>query len=635
MRQLSAKKAQLLSLYTFIIMVYHIVYASGILYRLNIDLGGPHAAISVGFVLSILFLYFPASKEAKQTKIPWYDFILASLCLVPSLYYVLVFEKTLIKSLTPNNIEVFLGLLMFFLAFEGTRRVIGLPLVIISALFLVYPRFANILPGILFASPVKWPRLIGDIYLGTQGIFAATAHTFATTIAIFVIFGQLINISGGGQFFLDISFSLMGKKKGGPAKAAVLGSAIFGMISGVAVANVMTTGSITIPMMKRMGYKPEFAAAVETVSSVGGALMPPVMGILAFVMADFLGIPYWSIVKAAIVPGLLYYLAVYLQVSFRSSKRNMEGLREDQIPSLSHVLKSGWYFLIPIFEMIYMFAKLGWSPLRVGFYASMTVLVIFLTKTIIEQKKFTNHVPKQVYEAIVNSGTSLARIMPAACLAGIIMSSVNITAIGLRLSAGLLELSGGNLIVLLFLAALACLIMGTAVDLIVIYIIMAVLIAPALTNMGIMPLAAHLFILYYTVVGLITPPVCVATYAASSIAGSKPFLTGFNAMKIGFVAIIIPFVFVIRPQLLLFGDISEIIMIISITVIGIIAFSSAFEGYFFFGNINIYKRLLFGLSGIACFISIFWINYIGVTLFIVTFIFAAVPRLNKKSELVG
>jgi len=629
MRTLSIKKARLLSIYTFAVMFYHIIYASGIFNLLNIDLGGFHAAISVGFVLSVLFLHYPGSKKAQQTKIPWYDLVLAALCLVPSLYYVSVFDKTLIKSLTPNTIEIIFGLLMFFLAFEGTRRVIGLPLVIISGLFLIYPKFANSLPGIFFASPVKWPRLIGDIYLGTQGIFSSTAHTFATTISIFVIFGQLINISGGGQFFLDISLSLMGKRKGGPAKAAVLGSGIFGMISGVAVANVMTTGTITIPMMKRMGYKPEFAAAVETVASVGGAIMPPVMGILAFVMADFLGIPYWSIVKAAIIPGLLYYLSVYLQVSFRSSRRNMEGLRDDQIPVFKQVLKAGWFFLIPIVEMIFMFARLGWSPLRVGFYASVTVFIIFAIERLLKGK-FSEDVLKLTYSAIVNSGTSLAKIMPAACLAGIIMSSVNITAIGLRLSAGLLELSGGSLIILLLLAALACLIMGTAVDLIVIYIIMAVLIAPALTNLGIVPLAAHLFILYYTVVGLITPPVCVATYAAASIAESKPFQTGFAAMKLGFVAIIIPFVFVIRPQLILFGSVYEIITIILFTIVGVISISSALESYSFNGSINIYERITYGTIGVLCFITTTWMNYLGVALFALLMIITSISKKKIK-----
>lgn len=625
--KLSIKKTRLVSVYAFIIMAYHIVYASGILYKFNIDLGGYHAAISVGFILSLLFLSFPISKKSDTSRIPWYDLLFSILCLVPSLYYVSIFNKTLIKSLTPNMLEIVLGLIMFFLAFEATRRVIGFPLVIISAIFLIYPRFANSLPGILFASRVKWPRLIGDIYLGTQGIFSSTAHTFATTIAIFVVFGQLINISGGGQFFLDISLALMGKKKGGPAKAAVVGSGIFGMISGVAVANVMTTGTITIPMMKKMGYKAEFAAAVETVASTGGAIMPPVMGILAFVMADFLGIPYWSIVKAAILPGILYYIAVYLQVSFRSAKENMEGLRDEEIPSLKKTFKKGWFFLIPIFEMIYMFAALGWSPLRVGFYASVTVWIIYIVDTFVRTRSFKD-VPKSSFEAITQSGVSLAKIMPAACLAGIIMSSVNITAIGLRLSSGLLELSNGNLLALLLLSALACLVMGTAVDLIVIYIIMAVLIAPALTSMGIIPLAAHLFILYYTVVGLITPPVCVATYAAASIAESKPFITGFSAMKLGFVAILLPFVFVVKPQLLLFGSFNEIVSILLFTLIGILSISASFEGYIFNTNLKHLVRIGLLVCGFVCFLNSFPVNIIGSVLCLI--ILGLVKTSDKK-----
>jgi len=601
MREFKGFTSIIVSTYTFLVMLYHVVFASGILYWFNIDLGGFHAAISVGLVLSILYLYYPLSKTAPKHILPWYDLSLAILCLIPTFYYAITFERTLYSSLTPNTLEILLGLVMFLLAMEGVRRAIGWPLVIFGLLFLIYPRIAYYLPGILFASPVSWSRLIGDIYLGTQGIFSTAAHVFATVISIFVIFGQLINVSGGGQFFLDLSFSLLGKQRGGPAKAAVVGSGLFGMISGIAVANVMTTGSITIPMMKRLGYSPEFAGAVETVASVGGAIMPPVMGILAFVMADYLGIPYWNIVIAGIIPALLYYLALYLQVTFHCEKLAIGGIAEENLPSFSRTLKAGWIFLIPLIEMIYMFAELGWSPLRVGFYVTLTVFVLYAVKYGVTHKRLSWEVPQRTFQAFVDSGTSLAAIMPAACLAGIIMASVNLTAIGLRLSAGLLQLAGDNLFILLVLAALACLIMGTAVDLIVIYIIMAVLIAPAMIQMGILPLAAHLFILYYTVVGLITPPVCVATYAAAAIAKSKPFLTAFYAMKLGFVAIIMPFIFVVRPALLMIGPWHHILGTTLIALCAVIALAIAIEGFFFVMQIPMYLRILFGIAGFSLF----------------------------------
>ena len=312
MRELKGKTKIVVELYSFLVIFYHFLNASGLFSWLRINIGGIHPAISVGLILSILYLIFPYSKKAKQSAIPWYDLVLAVLCLAPTIYYAVNFNHVLYSSLTPNTLEIVLGIVMIFLCMEAGRRAIGIPLVICGIIFLVYPLVADQLPGILFAARSKFPRLIGSIYLGSQGFFATGAQVFSTTIVTFVIFGQLINITGGGDFYLDLALSSMGGRSGGPAKASVVGSGLFGMISGVAVANVMTTGSITIPMMKRKGYVSEFAGAVETVSSTGGALMPPIMGALAFIMADYMGVPYWQIATAAIIPGSLYYIAVFI-----------------------------------------------------------------------------------------------------------------------------------------------------------------------------------------------------------------------------------------------------------------------------------------------------------------------------------
>ncbi len=631
MRELKGKTKIAVGLYSFLVIFYHFVYASGLFSWLGINIGGVHPAISVGLVLSILFLLFPFSKKTRQDHIPWYDLILAALCLVPTFYYAFNYKHVLYSALTPNTVEIVLGVLMIVICMEAGRRAIGTPLVICGMIFLVYPLVASYLPGILFAAQSKFGRLIGSVYLGSQGFFATGAQVFSTTIITFVIFGQLINISGGGDFYLNLALSSMGGRSGGPAKASVVGSGLFGMISGVAVANVMTTGSITIPMMKRKGYVPEFAAAVETVSSTGGALMPPVMGALAFIMADYMGVPYWSIATAAVIPAVLYYLAVFLQVSFYSSKHHLGGLNKSEVPALKPVLKKGWPFILPIFVMVYLFAAYGWSAMRVGFAVILVVGAILFAKSCLVEHKNISVPLKMTYKAFTNSARSMASIMPAACLAGIIIASVNMTAIGLRLSSGILSLAGGSLFALLLLCGLCCILMGMAVDLIVIYIIMAVMISPAMITMGITPLGANLFILYYTVVGLITPPVCVATYAASSIAESKPFRTGFNAMRLGFVALAIPFVFCYKPELLFqSGTVLDTIVTAFFTLVGVVALSGAFEGYFFRFDLKIPEMLILGAAGFLMLLKPITLNTAGLVVFILYLVFRGIKNRHDR-----
>lgn len=633
MRELHGKTKTFVEVYSVLVIIYHLLYASGLFSWLNLPIGGIHPAISVGLIMAILFLQFPVSKKCRQDHVPWYDWILAGLCLVPTFYYAANFEHTLYSALTPSTLEICLGVAMILLCFEGVRRAIGPALVACGALFLIYPLFAGGLPGILFAAPVSFPRLIGDIYLGTQGFFAAGAQVFSTTIIVFVIFGQLINVSGGGDFYLNLSLSAMGGRSGGPAKASVIGSGLFGMISGVAVANVVTTGSITIPMMKRKGYAPEFAGAVETVSSTGGSLMPPVMGVLAFIMADYLGIPYWQIASCAIIPAALYYVAVFLQVSFYSARRGLGGLDKSEVPNLKDTLRSGWPFALPLIAMIVLFAQFGWDAVRVGFAVCLLVAAIYFINSCVIQKRPVREPAQGVYRAFVGAGRSMAGIMPAACLAGIIMASVNMTAIGLRLSSGILSLSGGSLFVLLVLCALCCILMGVAVDLIVIYIIMAVMITPAMTAMGVAPLAAHLFILYYTVVGLITPPVCVATYAAASIAQSKPFRTGFYAVRLGFVALVIPFVFAYKPELLFQGGtLLESALATLFTTAAILSICVAFERWFFRFQISWAESGLLAGAGVLMLLDSLPLNAAGLAVFAVYALVQAISgRLGRKA----
>ncbi len=616
------KAERFASTYAALIMAYHLLYASGILTWLNIDLGGVHGAISMGLLMSLLYLTIPAkrppkaeaksdgSTPASESRIGVMDLALAILCLLPPLYYTLNFERTLYSSLTPNTMEIALGLMFLFLLFEGARRAVGLPITLVGLVFFAYPLLAPHLPGVLFASQVSGSRLVGELYLGTQGIFASVANTFATVIAVFIIFGQIFDVSRGGNAFLDLALSFLGSKRGGPAKAAVIGSAAFGTMSGVAVANVVTTGTITIPLMKRTGFDKDYAGAVEAVASTGGALMPPVMGVLAFIMADFLQVPYWTIATSAIVPAVLYYIAVYVQVDLQAAKLGLVGLPRESLPRFKDVIPQAWPYFLPLLLMLYMFMVLGWSATRVGFWVVALMFSIYaVTNTL---RTHDRNVPRPgtsqaiaevglgTATAFSRAGKMLASIIPAAGVAGIIMGAVNITALGLRLSGSLVTIAGNSLFLLLILAAFACYLMGTAIDLVVIYLVLAVLVAPALVKMGVLPIAAHLFILYYTVAGLITPPVCMSVFAACAISGGNVFRTGFQAMKLGFVALVVPFMFVYHPTLLLRGAPTAVAFDVASAMVGVVGVATALEGYFFTGFIGPLARLVIGVGGFLC-----------------------------------
>jgi TRAP transporter 4TM/12TM fusion protein len=597
--------------YAFLVALYHIVYTSGLLTFFDIDIGGRHTGVSIGSVVALVFLFWPATKKSPKDRLPWYDALLCAFVLLPSSYYALNFQRILYAALTPNILEIVFGVILILAAFEAVRRTMGNALVIVGLFFLVYPPFAQFMPGIFSASPIRWSRLVGDIFMGTQGIFASTADTFATVIAIFVVFGSFIKNTKAGDFFLDINLALLGRFRGGAAKASVVSSALFGTVSGVAVANVMTTGSVSIPLMIKAGYEPEFAAAVSATASTGGAIMPPVMGILAFIMADYLGLPYWTIALAAIIPAILYYTGLYFQVDFHSARMGLEGLPKSSLPNTLSVFYRGWYYLLPLGVIIILFAVFGWSATRVGFWAFLSILFIAMIEAGVSRK--LKVFGKMTVDTVRESSISLAAIMPAAMLAGIVMAAVSITGLGLRLSAGLVALANGNLFILLVLTAITSLVMGTFGDLIVVYLMLASLAAPALVVMGVPPLAAHFFILYYTVVGLITPPDCVPVYAAAAIAHSHPLKSGIASAKLGIAALIVPFVFVYNPGLLLIGQSGQIFLDGVLAIIGMVGVAAAIEGWLL-SSTSRWERLALGVGGFILVLPGTWIKVAGAAL---------------------
>jgi TRAP transporter 4TM/12TM fusion protein len=594
--------------YTLLVSLYHIVYTSGLLTFFDIDIGGRHTAISIGSVVAIVFLFWPATKKSPKDRLPWYDALLCACVVLPSLYYAFNYQRILIAALTPNALEIVLGIILIVSSFEAVRRTMGNALVIVGLVFLVYPPFAQYMPGLFSASPIQWGRLVGDIYMGTQGIFASTADTFATVIAIFVVFGSFIKNTKAGEFFLNINLALLGRFRGGAAKASIVSSALFGTVSGVAVANVMTTGSVSIPLMMEAGYEPEFAAAVSATASTGGAIMPPVMGILAFIMADYLGLPYWTIALSAIIPALLYYTGVYFQVDFHSARLGLKGLPRETLPAAWPVFKKGWYYLLPLGVIIVLFAVFGWSATRVGFWAMVSVFLIAFVESVFERR--IGAFGGMAVNTLAEASKSLAAIMPAAMLAGVVMAAVSITGLGLRLSAGLVQLAHGNLLILLFLTAITSIVMGTFGDLIVVYLMLASLAAPALVVMGVPPLAAHFFILYYTVVGLITPPDCVPVYAAAAIAHSHPLKSGIASAKLGIAALVVPFVFVYNRGLLMMGQSSQILTDGFMAVVGMIGVSAAIEGWMV-ARASVIERLALGIGGFVLVLPGLWCKVIG------------------------
>ena len=574
---------------------YSLLYISNFFEQFGYYLYGAHRVLSFAFLLPLVFLMIPATKRARRDRIPWYDVAMAILSLVPTLYLFILYKEKTVYYFFPQVYEQYLTALVFALSLEAARRTLGWPLTGLGVFFLLYTFYGQHFPGFLVHRGFNFERITGQFYLSPEGIFGRAAEVFVGIVVIYVIFAQFLKKSGAGEFFLRLGLSVAGQYRGGPAKAAIAASSLFGTVSGIVVANVMTTGSFTIPLMKRTGYKPHFAAAVETVASTGGALMPPVMGVVAFLMADILEIPYWSIVVAAIIPAVLYYVSVYMQVDFEAARTGLRGLDRAQLPSKLGVMRQGWYHLAPLAVLIYFLAIRGFSAARSGFFAVVAlILVNILVGLFLDRKVLMG--PRSYLRVLEGAAHNMLQIAPAAAVIGIIMGSVSLTGLGLTLSNGLVETAGGSLFLLLVLCALASYILGMGVAMIITYLVLALLVAPAIVQMGVPEMAAHLFVLYFGISALITPPVCMAAYAAAAIAGSNPFRTGLTSMRLGIVAFIVPFVFVYNPALIMVGSAPEIIFAFATALIGVTALAAALSGYLLRGT-NWPERIALALGG--------------------------------------
>lgn len=550
-----------------------------------------YLAVFFSLVLALVFLQVPVRKKMAMDTLPWYDSILTVLSLIVGFYAAIFYKDIVVEFglLIPHRI--FLGTVVILLILEATRRLIGWPFLIIVICFIFYALFTSIFPGGLYGRAIPWPRLATFLYLDPQGILGIAIEVTATVVFAFVIFGQTLFRTGGGQFFIDAALSIMGRFRGGPAKVSVLSSSLFGTISGSAVANVMVDGWFTIPLMKANGFKDYTASAVEAVASTGGQIMPPVMGAAAFLMATFLGIPYAKVAISAALPAVLYYVAVYIQVDLIAIREGLHGLPPESLPSLKNVIKRGWPFFISILILIYTLFVLGLDADKAALYSAASVFIIgfFKRETRPDMKKFI--------AILRDTGEGMLEIGVISAAAGLIIGIVSITGLGFTFSSTLVSVSGGSTFILLALAAVGAIVLGMGMTVTAAYLLMVILIAPALTTLGMAPLNAHLFVFYFAVMSFLTPPICLAVYAAASIGKADMLKTGYAAIRLAIAAYIVPFIFAYHPALLLQGSFFEVLEAVVTALIGMGLVAVSVEGYLF-RPLNWLKRIFLCGGGI-------------------------------------
>lgn len=595
-------------------VIYEILYAVGFFTTGWIFLY-PFAfrALALGFVLVLTFLLVPPTKNSPRHKLPWYEIplILVSLLVCG---YVFFSASTIIEHPPwANRIEVILGLTSILLLLEATRRVVGTAIIFIALFFFIYALYCDYFPGILTGKGYPLSRVIAVMYLSQDGIFGLLLNIVLVVIFAFVLFANLLRITGGGRFFTALAFSLTGWMRGGPAKAAVISSTLFGTMSGSAVANVAATGAITIPLMKETGYRPHFAGAVESVASTGGQLMPPVMGAAAFIMADFLGVSYFSVCIAGLLPAILYYIGLFTMVHLEALKTGLGGLPQQKLPSLKDTLQKGWLFFLPLLTLIYYLGVEGYSPQVSALYGAICLFIVSFLR------KDTRPNLGRIMAFFLDTARGMIDIVTVCALIGIIMGSLSLTGLGLSLAGGLVEVSGGHLLTLLLLAALGAYILSMGLPTTPCYIMLATLIAPALVQLGVSPISAHLFVFYFGMASMITPPVCPAAIVAAGLAGAPMMKTGFQAMRLGVLILIIPFMFVYNNLLLMQGSPGQIALAVITGIIGVAGLGAALEGYLV-GKANWFQRLLMGAGAIVLIYPGLLTDVIGITLLLAVFI---------------
>ena len=543
----------------------------------------------MAFIIFIGYLVFPAKKgQQKVNHMPWYDILLMVLGTGAFLYYT-ANAMTIIQQ--GSNFEVYqilIGIVGIISLLEVCRRSVGLPIVIVALCFITYALIWGL------ANPTLWGKLnysVRYLFFSKEGVMSTPINVCSKFIVVFIIFGAFLERTGIGDYFIQIANALVGRFSGGPAKVAVVASAMEGMVSGSSVANTVGSGSVTIPLMKRTGYKPEFAAAAEASASTGGQIMPPIMGAAAFLMADYIGVPYSNIVVRAILPAVLYFAGIFIAVHLEAKKEGLRGLSKEEIPKVLPLLKQ-LYLLLPLVLLVYLVST---SQRSIQYAAALAIVAAIVVSLFNKQNRIT---PKKIFEALAAGGQGMITVAAACGVAGIIAGTITMTGLANTLINGIVALAGSQVIVALFLTMICCIVLGMGVPTTANYCIMAATCAPILVRMGVPTLAAHFFVFYFGIVADLTPPVALAAYAGAAIAQAKPMKTAVTATKLAIGAFIVPYVFALNPAMLFIDTgVGEVILICITSLVGIFGVSAALEGYIL-GHMRWYQRILSAVGGL-------------------------------------
>lgn len=616
-RQLTGGVLLAVNIICFIMALYQL-YIAGI-HTFPANVARP---IHLGFGMCIVFLTYPMLKKSSKTKIAWYDYILAALATMSNAYLV-VFNQTLAnRAGQVTMVDLIMGIILIVLLLEAARRVVGPVLVGVAIFFLIYALFGNHFPSVIAHGGVSIQNLVRHMYLTTEGVYGTALGVSTNFIFLFILMGAILAHMGTGEFLIDIAICAFGRMRGGPAKAAVVSSALFGMVNGSAVANIATTGTFTIPLMKKVGYAPHFAGSTEASASIGGQIMPPIMGAAAFIIAENLGVPYITVCAAAALPAALYFTGIFFAVHQEAVRMDIKGMAKEDIPKLREVMKR-FYLIIPLLVIIALLV-IGFSPAMAGFIAVFTGIVLSWLK---KESRLT---PKKIFYAFAQGAKNAMEVLIACAVVGFIVGSFTLSGLGLKLASLVVDLGGGYLIFTLALTALASLILGMGVPTTANYVMMAMITVPAVSAMGVVPMAAHLFCFYFGIISDLTPPVALGALAGSGIAGAKFWPTALNATKLGIAAYVGPFFFVYNPILLLgqFPFTIHTLVAIPTAIIGIMVLSCAIYG-FVLVKAAWYERIICAASALFFIMPTIWISLLGIGLFVLVYL----NQMRKKKKL--
>jgi TRAP transporter 4TM/12TM fusion protein len=588
--------------------LYFVLYLADVLSRLGIDIDlGQHIAIFISIILVLVFLGFSIKGKRRKGEIPWYDVLFLIISLVGPGYIIINYNLLYLTVPIATPLQSALAILTAITILEAMRRTIGWPMAILAVIFFLYGLFASHLPGVLTGPKVRLEQMLSYLYFGSDGMLGSIPKIGATYIITFLLFGTFLNASGAGDFFVKLAFALVGKVRGGAAKVTVIGCALFGTMVGSPAANIAAIGTITMPMMKRSGYSPEMASAVTSVAAVGGNIMPPVMGIVAFVMADYTGLGYAAVAMAAILPAILYFISLFVQTDRESYLTGSKGLPTEAVPPISKSLKEGWYFFIPVVVMAVLLIPFRYPPVIASLYATLSVITVsfFRRSTWFTWKKFTN--------AMEEGARSAVTVGPILAVLGLVTTGLMVSNILNNLSSTLIALSGGNVVILVIIAGALCYLLGFGVDPIVAYILLSALLVPSMIELGLSSIAANMFIFYMGCSTFITPPNCATVYIAAAVGGARPMPTAWKSIRLGIVCFVVPFIFVFQPALLLIGSPLQILEAVITSIIGVTALACGVEGYLL-RKTNWLERVLLMAGGLCLMVPTWMTDVAGIVI---------------------